>query len=33
MSVTGHRDRRMLDRYTNHEKTKNPPLLRIFEPS
>ena len=28
-----HGDRRMLDRYTNHEKTKNPPLLRIFEPS
>lgn len=33
MAVTGHRDRRMLDRYTNHEKTKNPPLLRIFEPT
>jgi integrase len=30
MAVTGHRDRRMLDRYTNHEKTKNPPLLRMF---
>ena len=30
MAVTGHKDRRMLDRYTNHEKTKNPPLLRMF---
>jgi integrase len=30
MAVTGHRDRRMLDRYTNHEKTRNPPLLRMF---
>ena len=30
MAVSGHRDRRMLDRYTNHEKTKNPPLLRMF---
>jgi integrase len=31
MTVTGHRDRRMLDQYTNHEKTKNPPLLRMFD--
>jgi integrase len=31
MAVTGHRDRRMLDRYTNHDKTKNPPLLRMFD--
>lgn len=30
MAVSGHRDRRMLDRYTNHENTKNPPLLRMF---
>ena len=33
MAVTGHRDRRMLDRYTNHDKTKNPPLLRMFDGS